>query len=117
MAGAGAGQGGSPGAESQVSQVQSETGEGGYSQHLLVQVSSPGRPLYCTVLHSTVQVSSPGRPLPVKFDFNAAVAVAGDPSIACPVPLRVSPDSPAFHHESSGTESRGKDRKYYAKEP
>ena len=67
--------------------------------------------LYCTVLHSTVQVSSPGRPLPVKFDFNAAVAVAGDPSIACPVPLRVSPDSPAFHHESSGTESRGKDRK------
>ena len=87
---AGAGQGGSPGAESQVSQVQSETGEGGYSQHLLVQVSSPGRPL------------------PVKFDFNAAVAVAGDPSIACPVPLRVSPDSPAFHHESSGTESRGK---------
>ena len=73
-----------------MSQVQSETGEGGYSQHLLVQVSSPGRPL------------------PVKFDFNAAVAVAGDPSIACPVPLRVSPDSPAFHHESSGTESRGK---------
>ena len=59
--------------------------------------------LYSTVLHSTVQVSSPGRPLPVKFDFNAAVAVAGDPSIACPVPLRVSPDSPAFHHESSGT--------------
>ena len=56
-------------------------------------------------------MSSPGRPLPVKFDFNAAVAVAGDPSIACPVPLRVSPDSPAFHHESSGTESRGKDRK------
>ena len=53
-------------------------------------------------------MSSPGRPLPVKFDFNAAVAVAGDPSIACPVPLRVSPDSPAFHHESSGTESRGK---------
>ena len=53
-------------------------------------------------------MSSPGRPLPVKFDFNAAVAVAGDPSIACPKPLRLSPDSPTFHHESSDTESRGK---------
>ena len=63
--------------------------------------------MYCTVLYSTVQVSSPGRPLPVKFDFNAAVAVAGDPSIACPKPLRLSPDSPTFHHESSDTESRG----------
>ena len=49
------------------------------------------------------QISSPGRPAPVKFDFNAA-SVATDPSIACPRPLRLSPDSPYLH---STDESRG----------
>ena len=49
------------------------------------------------------QISSPGRPAPVKFDFNAA-SVATDPSIACPRPLRLSPDSPYLH---SSDESRG----------
>jgi len=39
------------------------------------------------------QMSSPGGPKPVKFDF-AAISAASDPSIACPVPLRLSPDSP-----------------------
>jgi len=39
------------------------------------------------------QMSSPGGPKPVKFDF-AAINAATDPSIACPVPLRLSPDSP-----------------------
>jgi len=48
------------------------------------------------------QISSPGRPKPVKFDFNAA-SVATDPSIACPKPLRLSPDSPYLH---SSDESR-----------
>ena len=48
-------------------------------------------------------ISSPGRPRPVKFDFNAA-SVAGDPSIACPKPLRLSPDSPLLH---TSDESRG----------
>lgn len=38
-------------------------------------------------------LSSPGRPKPVKFDFNA-VDASKDPNIACPVPLRLSPDSP-----------------------
>jgi len=38
-------------------------------------------------------LSSPGRPQPVQFDFNA-VDASKDPSIACPVPLRRSPDSP-----------------------
>ena len=54
------------------------------------------------------QISSPGRPAPVKFDnFNtAASAVATDPSIACPKPLRLSPDSPYLHESSD--ESRGK---------
>jgi len=42
------------------------------------------------------QMSSPGGPKPVKFDF-AAVSAATDPSIACPVPLRLSPDSPYLH--------------------
>ena len=32
-------------------------------------------------------------PKPVKFDFNA-VDASKDPNIACPVPLRLSPDSP-----------------------
>ena len=47
-------------------------------------------------------LSSPGRPKPVKFDFNAVDATK-DPSIACPVPLRLSPDSPLL--ESSEDES------------
>ena len=47
------------------------------------------------------QISSPGAP--VKFDFNAA-SVATDPSIACPKPLRLSPDSPYQH---SSDDSRG----------
>ena len=51
------------------------------------------------------QISSPGRPAPVKFDFNAA-SVATDPSIACPRPLRLSPDSPYLH---STDESRGEE--------
>lgn len=41
-------------------------------------------------------ISSPGRPRPLEFDFNAA-SVATDPSIACPKPLRLSPDSPLLH--------------------
>jgi len=40
-------------------------------------------------------LSSPGRPKPVSFDFNAKDA-SQDPSIACPVPLRLSPDSPVL---------------------
>ena len=47
-------------------------------------------------------ISSPGAPKPVKFDFNAA-SVATDPSIACPKPLRMSPDSP---YQQSSDESR-----------
>jgi len=46
-----------------------------------------------TDLSPESQMSSPGGPKPVKFDF-AAVSAATDPSIACPVPLRLSPDSP-----------------------
>jgi len=48
-------------------------------------------------------ISSPGRPGPVKFDFNAA-SVAGDPSIACPKPLRLSPDSPLLHTSDESRE-------------
>ena len=56
------------------------------------------------MLHIAVSViSSPGAPKPVKFDFNAA-SVATDPSIACPKPLRMSPDSP--YQQSSDDESR-----------
>jgi len=55
---------------------------------------------------SSVQDLSPesqiSSPKPVKFDFNAA-SVATDPSIACPKPLRLSPDSPYLH---SSDESR-----------
>jgi len=50
------------------------------------------------------QISSPGRPAPVKFDFNAA-SVATDPSIACPRPLRLSPDSPYLHSTDESRES------------
>lgn len=39
------------------------------------------------------QLSSPAGHKPVKFDFTA-ISAATDPSIACPVPLRLSPDSP-----------------------
>jgi hypothetical protein len=38
-------------------------------------------------------LSSPGGQKPVKFDFKA-VSAATDPSLACPVPFRPSPDSP-----------------------
>jgi len=48
-------------------------------------------------------ISSPGRPRPVKFDFNAA-SVATDPSIACPKPLRLSPDSPLLHTSDESRE-------------
>ena len=52
-------------------------------------------------------ISSPGRPRPLEFDFNAA-SVATDPSIACPKPLRLSPDSPLLHtsEESRGEQAR-----------
>jgi len=45
-------------------------------------------------------LSSPGRPKPVKFDFNAVDATK-DPTIACPVPLRLSPDSPLSSEDES----------------
>lgn len=51
------------------------------------------------------QMSSPGRPKPVKFDSS----VSRDPNIACPVPLRLSPDSPYLHssdEDSPPTEIR-----------
>lgn len=50
------------------------------------------------------QISSPGRPAPLKFDINAA-SVATDPSIACPRPLRLSPDSPYLHSTDESRES------------
>lgn len=51
------------------------------------------------------QMSSPGRSKPVKFDSS----VARDSNIACPVPLRLSPDSPYLHSsddDSPATEVR-----------
>jgi len=55
-------------------------------------------------------LSSPGsasRPKPVKFDF-AAVSAGADPAIACPVPLRLSPDSPCLRSSSESPQTVGR---------
>jgi len=48
------------------------------------------------------QLSSPGRPKPVKF--NSTAVSQGDPSIICPKPLRLSPDSPVLRSTDSESE-------------
>lgn len=81
----------------------------GEGEGLLVIPANSSTDIRCVQGSASVElspeshISSPGRPGPVKFDFNAA-SVAGDPSIACPKPLRLSPDSPLLH---TSDESRG----------
>jgi len=80
----------------------SGAGAGGQEPLLETSNNSEGDKTAPDPMSPESQMSSPGRPKPVKFDFNAA-SVATDPSIACPKPLRLSPDSPYLH---SSDESR-----------